>query len=138
MFTECVKERAMGGRAVMPYLLPLLPYAAMVAHNCLFTGLNYSSPTLAASINQLGPAFTFLLAVIFSSVDHTKERATICGNFPTSGDCYCGFFELHLPWRNTSCWKSREEKQIELNKAHQRQQVSSSEETPLLGSHRDV
>ncbi|KAL7256831.1 hypothetical protein ACSBR1_010716 [Camellia fascicularis] len=32
---------------------------------CLFTGINYSSPTLAAALGNLFPAFTFLLAVLF-------------------------------------------------------------------------
>lgn len=33
--------------------------------NCVFTGVSYSSPTLASAIGQLIPAFTFSLAVIF-------------------------------------------------------------------------
>ncbi|XP_028093503.1 WAT1-related protein At3g28050-like isoform X1 [Camellia sinensis] len=32
---------------------------------CLFTGINYSSPTLAVALGNLFPAFTFLLAVLF-------------------------------------------------------------------------
>jgi hypothetical protein len=46
--------------------------------NCVFTGVSYSSPTLASAMGQLIPAFTFLLAVIFrflSSFFHcTKSR----------------------------------------------------------------
>lgn len=30
-----------------------------------YTGINYSSPTLASAISNLTPAFTFLLAVVF-------------------------------------------------------------------------
>jgi drug/metabolite transporter (DMT)-like permease len=33
--------------------------------NCVFTGVSYSSPTLASAMSNLVPAFTFLLAVIF-------------------------------------------------------------------------
>ncbi|XWS37380.1 hypothetical protein CRYUN_Cryun19dG0038000 [Craigia yunnanensis] len=33
--------------------------------NCIFTGVSYSSPTLASALGNLIPAFTFLLAVIF-------------------------------------------------------------------------
>jgi len=30
-----------------------------------YTGINYSSPTLASAISNLTPAFTFLLAILF-------------------------------------------------------------------------
>lgn len=33
--------------------------------NCIFAGVNYSSPTLASALSNLVPALTFLLAVIF-------------------------------------------------------------------------
>ncbi|KAG7951751.1 hypothetical protein I3843_12G024500 [Carya illinoinensis] len=36
-----------------------------VMQNCVFTGVSYSSPTLASAMSNLVPAFTFLLAVIF-------------------------------------------------------------------------
>ncbi|TXG56993.1 hypothetical protein EZV62_018306 [Acer yangbiense] len=36
-----------------------------VMQNCVFTGVNYSSPTLGSAMANLVPAFTFLLAVIF-------------------------------------------------------------------------
>ncbi|GMP29185.1 hypothetical protein CsSME_00004401 [Camellia sinensis var. sinensis] len=40
----------------------LTPWSTWI---CLFTGINYSSPTLAAALGNLFPAFTFLLAVLF-------------------------------------------------------------------------
>jgi len=47
--------------------------------NCVFTGVSYSSPTLASAMGQLIPAFTFLLAVIFrflsSSFSLYKKQA---------------------------------------------------------------
>ncbi|KAM2036199.1 hypothetical protein TB2_038933 [Malus domestica] len=36
-----------------------------VMQNCIFTGVSYSSPTLASALSNLIPAFTFLLAVVF-------------------------------------------------------------------------
>ncbi|XP_062027480.1 WAT1-related protein At3g28050-like [Rosa rugosa] len=36
-----------------------------IMQNCVFTGVNYSSPTLASAMSNLVPAFTFFLAVIF-------------------------------------------------------------------------
>ncbi|KAL5544253.1 hypothetical protein UlMin_008037 [Ulmus minor] len=36
-----------------------------VMQNCVFTGVDYSSPTLASAMSNLIPAFTFLLSVIF-------------------------------------------------------------------------
>ncbi|KAF3437078.1 hypothetical protein FNV43_RR19831 [Rhamnella rubrinervis] len=33
--------------------------------NCMFTGVNYSSPTLSSAMSNLTPAFIFLLAIIF-------------------------------------------------------------------------
>lgn len=45
------------------FLLSLVGITLM--QNCVFTGVSYSSPTLASAMGQLIPAFTFLLAVIF-------------------------------------------------------------------------
>ncbi|KAF3437079.1 hypothetical protein FNV43_RR19832 [Rhamnella rubrinervis] len=45
------------------FLLSLAGITMM--QNCVFTGVNYSSPTLASAMSNLIPAFTFLLAVIF-------------------------------------------------------------------------
>ncbi|BBH03841.1 nodulin MtN21 /EamA-like transporter family protein [Prunus dulcis] len=36
-----------------------------VMQNCVFTGVSYSSPTLASALSNLVPAFTFFLAVVF-------------------------------------------------------------------------
>ncbi|CAI0398773.1 unnamed protein product [Linum tenue] len=40
-------------------------FGMTVMQNCVFTGVSYSSPTLASALSQLIPAFTFLLAVLF-------------------------------------------------------------------------
>ncbi|KAH7528499.1 WAT1-related protein At4g15540 [Ziziphus jujuba] len=45
------------------FLLSLCGISLM--QNCVFTGVNYSSPTLASALSNLIPAFTFLLAIIF-------------------------------------------------------------------------
>ncbi|KAI9175127.1 hypothetical protein LWI28_027786 [Acer negundo] len=45
------------------FLLSLVGITVM--QNCVFTGVNYSSPTLGSAMANLVPAFTFLLAVIF-------------------------------------------------------------------------
>ncbi|XP_058112203.1 WAT1-related protein At5g40210 isoform X2 [Magnolia sinica] len=36
-----------------------------IMQNCVFTGVSYSSPTLASAMGNLIPAFTFILAIIF-------------------------------------------------------------------------
>ena len=38
-----------------------------LAQLCGYTGIEYSSPTLASAISNLSPAFTYILAVIFRS-----------------------------------------------------------------------
>ncbi|CAN0839585.1 WAT1-related protein At5g40230 [Linum grandiflorum] len=45
------------------FLLAL--FGITVMQNCVFTGVSYSSPTLASALSQLIPAFTFLLALLF-------------------------------------------------------------------------
>ncbi|KAL5747252.1 hypothetical protein ACOSP7_024252 [Xanthoceras sorbifolium] len=45
------------------FLLSLVGITVM--QNCVFTGVNYSSPTLGSAMANLIPAFTFLLAVTF-------------------------------------------------------------------------
>ncbi|KAL3512907.1 hypothetical protein ACH5RR_025624 [Cinchona calisaya] len=45
------------------FLLSLVGISIM--QNCVFTGIDYSSPTLGSAMCNLIPAFTFLLAVIF-------------------------------------------------------------------------
>ncbi|CAN1272772.1 WAT1-related protein At3g28050 [Linum perenne] len=48
-----------------------------------YTGINYSSPTLASAISNLTPAFTFILALLFRmekvSVRRTSSRAKVMG-----------------------------------------------------------
>ncbi|THG23241.1 hypothetical protein TEA_026199 [Camellia sinensis var. sinensis] len=54
-----------------------------VMQNCVFTGINYSSPTLGSAMSNLIPAFTFLLAVIFRmerlDLGSTRSRVKIMG-----------------------------------------------------------
>lgn len=50
-----------------------------VMQNCVFTGVSYSSPTLASALSNLVPAFTFFLAVIFrmEKLDLRNSRSQI-------------------------------------------------------------
>ncbi|XVF09243.1 hypothetical protein REPUB_Repub07fG0075300 [Reevesia pubescens] len=55
-----------------PITLPLLCKIFLLSiagitlmQNCVFTGVSYSSPTLASALGNLVPALTFLIAVIF-------------------------------------------------------------------------
>ncbi|KAL6181855.1 hypothetical protein ACLB2K_048503 [Fragaria x ananassa] len=50
-----------------------------VMQNCVFTGVSYSSPTLASAMSNLVPAFTFFLAVIFrmEKLDLRNSRSQI-------------------------------------------------------------
>ncbi|XP_027368841.1 WAT1-related protein At3g28050-like [Abrus precatorius] len=56
-----------------------------VMQNCVFTGINYSSPTLGSAMSNLTPAVTFLLAVILrmeklnigSSISQIKVMGTV-------------------------------------------------------------
>lgn len=59
------------------FLLSLIGITVM--QNCVFTGVNYSSPTLASAMSNLIPAFTFVLAVIFrmEKVDLRTRRSQI-------------------------------------------------------------
>ncbi|KAL6182398.1 hypothetical protein ACLB2K_043820 [Fragaria x ananassa] len=54
-----------------------------VMQNCVFTGVSYSSPTLASAMSNLVPAFTFFLAVIFRmeklDLRNTRSQIKIIG-----------------------------------------------------------
>ncbi|KAK3018282.1 hypothetical protein RJ639_003550, partial [Escallonia herrerae] len=58
--------------------LMLLPFFIIHSHRicvvqvCSYAGINYSSPTLAAAMGNLIPAFTFLLAIIFSRTGYLE------------------------------------------------------------------
>ena len=45
--------------------------------NCVFTGVSYSSPTLASAMSNLVPAFTFVLAVFFRFYFLCSERVCL-------------------------------------------------------------
>ncbi|GFS32637.1 nodulin MtN21 /EamA-like transporter family protein [Actinidia rufa] len=59
------------------FLLSLVGITGM--QNFVFTGINYSSPTLGSAMSNLIPAFTFLLAVIFrmENLDMRSSRSRI-------------------------------------------------------------
>ncbi|GFZ17488.1 nodulin MtN21 /EamA-like transporter family protein [Actinidia rufa] len=59
------------------FLLSLIGITVM--QNFAFTGINYSSPTLASAMSNLIPAFTFLLAVIFrmEKLDMRSSRSVV-------------------------------------------------------------
>ncbi|KAG8497435.1 hypothetical protein CXB51_008742 [Gossypium anomalum] len=44
------------------FLIGLIGFLAQI---CAYKGIAYSSPTLASAMSNLGPAFTFILAVLF-------------------------------------------------------------------------
>ncbi|XP_062106801.1 WAT1-related protein At4g15540-like [Humulus lupulus] len=62
------------------FLLSLIGYVARV---CSYKGLEYSSPALNSSVSTLGPAFTFILAVVFRmefvDLERTPTQAKIIG-----------------------------------------------------------
>ncbi|PPD94209.1 hypothetical protein GOBAR_DD08751 [Gossypium barbadense] len=56
------------------FLLGLIGFFAQV---CAYKGIDYSNPTLASTIRNLSPAFTFILAVLFRFLplpNQTKHR----------------------------------------------------------------
>ncbi|XP_047317530.1 WAT1-related protein At3g28050-like [Impatiens glandulifera] len=59
------------------FLLSLIGITIM--QNCVFTGINYSSPTLGSAMSNLVPVFTFLLAVTFrlEKIDLRSLRSQI-------------------------------------------------------------
>lgn len=48
-----------------------------------YTGINYSSPTLASAISNLTPAFTFVLAIIFRFLYSTILQLRKCPPYPS-------------------------------------------------------
>ncbi|KAL2492741.1 WAT1-related protein [Abeliophyllum distichum] len=63
----------------LPSFAPLEILSPQLYRNCVFTGVIYSSPTLASAMSNLVPAFTFLLAVIFrmEKLDSRSSRNQI-------------------------------------------------------------
>ncbi|XP_024031281.1 WAT1-related protein At3g28050 [Morus notabilis] len=63
------------------FLLSL--FGTTVMQSCLFTGVNYSSPTLASALNNQVPAITFVLAVFFRmeklDLRNSKSQIKIMG-----------------------------------------------------------
>ncbi|CAJ1782047.1 unnamed protein product [Sphenostylis stenocarpa] len=57
----------------------------LTAQLCGYKGLNYTSPTLASSLSNLIPAFTFILAIIFRmekvALRSSSTQAKILGSF---------------------------------------------------------
>ncbi|PON75979.1 Plant-drug/metabolite exporter [Trema orientale] len=57
-----------------------------------FTGINYSSPTLASAISNLVPAFTFILAIIFRmekvTMRSTSSQAKMLGTVVSIGGAF--------------------------------------------------
>ncbi|KAB2036829.1 hypothetical protein ERO13_D03G028650v2 [Gossypium hirsutum] len=52
------------------FLLGLIGFLAQI---CAYKGIADSSPTLASAMSNLGPAFTFILAVLFRKIDFTGK-----------------------------------------------------------------
>ncbi|KAH7577389.1 hypothetical protein JRO89_XS01G0243700 [Xanthoceras sorbifolium] len=57
-----------------------------------YTGINYSSPTLASAISNLTPAFTFILAIVFRmekvSSRKTSSQAKVLGTILSIGGAF--------------------------------------------------
>ncbi|KAK0588968.1 hypothetical protein LWI29_007844 [Acer saccharum] len=57
-----------------------------------YTGINYSSPTLASAISNLTPAFTFILAILFRmekvSSRKTSSQAKVLGTIVSIGGAF--------------------------------------------------
>ncbi|KAF4390646.1 hypothetical protein G4B88_015536 [Cannabis sativa] len=76
-----------------------------------FTGINYSSPTLASAISNLVPAFTFILAIIFRmekvALKSTSSQAKMLGTIVSIGGAfvatlYQGPPIIRAPYTNVS------------------------------------
>ncbi|XP_044486236.1 WAT1-related protein At3g28050-like isoform X2 [Mangifera indica] len=62
-FVFVVYSNVIASLILLPYYFIIIRITLM--QNCVTTGINYSSPTLASAMGNLTPAFTFLLAAIF-------------------------------------------------------------------------
>ncbi|KAL0827855.1 hypothetical protein Bca101_051533 [Brassica carinata] len=74
-------------------LLPSLFFSYRCCSNIMgYTGINYSSPTLASAISNLTPAFTFLLAILFRmesvSFKRTSSVAKMLGTIVSIGGAF--------------------------------------------------
>ncbi|XP_028093506.1 WAT1-related protein At3g28050-like isoform X1 [Camellia sinensis] len=59
-----VYHNALGTVILLPFFI-FHRHRICLTQICVFTRINYSSPTLSAAVSNILPAFTFLLAIIF-------------------------------------------------------------------------
>ncbi|MCL7025313.1 hypothetical protein MKW94_027240 [Papaver nudicaule] len=61
--------------------------------NSVFTGINYSSPTLGSALNNLTPAFTFILTLIFRmekfDIRSTRSQIMVMGTLVSISGALC-------------------------------------------------
>ncbi|KAM7277975.1 hypothetical protein ACFE04_005109 [Oxalis oulophora] len=62
-----------------------------------YTGISYSSPTLASAISNLTPAFTFILAIIFSICATIEDIIDPSLSLKTKKN---GHFKLRISYKN--------------------------------------
>ncbi|KAG2316331.1 hypothetical protein Bca4012_067226 [Brassica carinata] len=74
------------------YKIVLLGLIGCCSNIMGYTGINYSSPTLASAISNLTPAFTFLLAILFRmesvSFKRTSSLAKMLGTVVSIGGAF--------------------------------------------------
>ncbi|EXC31164.1 Auxin-induced protein 5NG4 [Morus notabilis] len=79
-FVYNVYSNALGTLIFLPFFIF---QRTTVMQSCLFTGVNYSSPTLASALNNQVPAITFVLAVFFRmeklDLRNSKSQIKIMG-----------------------------------------------------------